>query len=59
MNLYDKLKDNELVFNKKEYQELIYNRQILVNDNFIEDPKHRIDSSKKNKIKIGILIVEI
>jgi len=59
MNLYEKLKHNDLVVNEKDYSELIYNRQIKVNNQIVDNPKHKIDSTKKNIIKIGILQREI
>lgn len=54
MNLYEFLLDKDLIVNKKEYQELVFNRQIRVDDRVVDDPKFKLDLSKKNSIRIGI-----
>ena len=59
MNLYEFLLDKEVVFNHKEFHELVYNRQIKVDDEWIDDPKHEIDMSKKMSIRIGVLELEV
>lgn len=58
MNLSNFLKEKDLIINEKEYHELIYNREIKVDDKVIDDPKFKLDLSKKNSIKIGILELE-
>lgn len=59
MPLYKRLKDNGLVLNEKEYQELILMRQIKVDNQRVEDPKLRLEIDKKYLISVGILEVEI
>jgi hypothetical protein len=59
MNLYKILKDKDLIINEKEYHELVFNRQISVDKQYIDDPKFNLDLSKKNSIKIGIFELEI
>jgi len=59
MNLYEFLLDKDLIVNKKEYQELVFNRQIRIGDVIVEDPKHKIDMSRRHYLRIGILEVEI
>lgn len=59
MPLFKRLKENNLVEDKKEYQELIYNRQIRVDNKIIDHPKHDLESHKKYYIRIGILEVEV
>jgi predicted rRNA methylase YqxC with S4 and FtsJ domains len=59
MNLYKILKDKDLIINEKEYHELIFNREISVDKQYIDDPKFKLDLSKKNSIRIGIFQLEI
>jgi hypothetical protein len=59
MPLYKRLKDKNLVINEKDYNELIYNRQIKINNKNVEDPKLRLEEDKKYLVKIGILEVLI
>ena len=59
MPLFKRLKENNLVEDKKDYHNLIYNRQIVVNDKFVDDPKHQLEPTKKYSIKIGILEIEL
>lgn len=55
MKLYKRLKDNGLVINEKEYNELIHIRQIKVNHKFVTDPQIKIKDNKKYNVEIGIL----
>jgi len=59
MALYKKLKEKDLVYNEKDYHELIFNRQIRVDDKFIDDPKFILEESKKYLVTIGILEVVV
>jgi len=55
MKLYDKLKDQNLVENHKDFLELIRMRTIKINDiNIVDDPNYEMKDVDKN-IKIGIL----
>lgn len=58
MPLYKRLKDNNLVENKKEYQELVFMRQIQIDNQLVEDPKIKL-KKRKYLIKVGILEVEL
>ena len=58
MNLYEFLLDKDLIINKKEYQELVFNRQIRVDNKVVDDPKFKLDLNKKNSIRIGIFEVD-
>jgi len=58
-DLYKKLRTKELVDNKKDFQELIFMRQIRVNGKIIDNPNHKLDIDSQNIIKIGILEVKI
>lgn len=59
MPLFKRLKEKNLVEDKKEYQELIYTRQISVDNKIIDHPKHHLDPYKKYKLRIGILEIEV
>lgn len=59
MALYKKLKEKDLVYNEKEYHELIFTRQIKVDNKFIDDPKFVLEASKNYLITIGILEVVV
>lgn len=59
MALYKKLKEKDLVYNEKEFHELIFTRQIKVDNKPIDDPKFILDTSKKYLIKIGILEIVV
>lgn len=59
MELYNHLKRRDLVINEKEYQELVFNRQIQVNNKFVDDPKIKLEPAKNHSVKVGILQVEI
>ena len=59
MALYKKLKEKDLVYNEKEYHELIFNRQIRVDNKLIDDPKFILESSKNYLVTIGILEVVV
>jgi hypothetical protein len=54
MKLYQKLKDQDLVENFKEFNELIWMRAIKVNGTPIDDPNFDLSDSD-NDIQIGIL----
>ena len=43
MNLYEALKQKNLIVNKKEFQELIFNREIRIDSRIINDPNTTID----------------
>jgi predicted rRNA methylase YqxC with S4 and FtsJ domains len=58
MNLYELLKEKNLIANKKEFQELILNREIRVNSKIINDPTTILDLSTQQTIKIGILEIQ-
>ncbi len=58
MNLYELLKEKNLIVNKKEFQELVLNRQIRVNSKIINDPKETIDLSENQIVRIGILEIQ-
>ena len=58
MDLYEKLITKELVDSKKEYQELVYMRQIRVNGKIVDNPNHKIEKDIENVVKIGILEVK-
>jgi len=53
--VYKELKKRNLVYSKKEYSELIWLRQIKVNNEIIERPNRHFDKCDIKKIKIGIL----
>ena len=57
MKLYQKLKEKNLVENRKDFNELIWLRAISVNDRIIDNPEEVIDNSF-SKIKIGILVLD-
>jgi len=59
MALYKILKEKDLVFNEKDFHELVFNRQIKIDDQFIEDPKFILEEDKKYLVKIGVLEVII
>ena len=59
MRLYKRLRDNNMVINKKEYTELVYTRQIKINGEYLDDPKLKICENKKYKAVVGILQKEI
>lgn len=59
MPLFKRLKEKDLVEDRKEYQDLIYNRQIKVDDKIIDHPKYELDPYRKYKLRIGILEVEV
>lgn len=59
MSLYQRLKENNLVQNEKEFFELIYIRQIKINGKNIDEPNLQLDKDKKYRITIGILTKEI
>lgn len=56
MKLYQKLKDQDLVDNLKEFSELVRLRAIKVNGNFIDDPDYELEESN-SRIQIGILSI--
>ena len=58
MPLFKRLKEKNLVEDKKEYQELIYNRQISIDNKVIDHPIYHLDPYKKYKLRIGILELE-
>jgi predicted rRNA methylase YqxC with S4 and FtsJ domains len=57
MKLYQKLKDQDLVENMKDFSELVRLRAVKVNGNFIDDPDFELNETDKD-IKVGILSVE-
>lgn len=57
MTLYQKLKDNKLVDNLKEFQELIMIRAIKISDKHVDDPNYILNKDDKN-IKVGIFQIE-
>jgi len=57
MKLYQKLKEKNLVENRKDFNELIWLRAISVNGRIIDNPEEVIDNSF-SKIKIGILVLD-
>jgi predicted rRNA methylase YqxC with S4 and FtsJ domains len=59
MALYKRLKEKDLVKDAKDYQELIYNRQIKVDNKRVEDPKLKLEENKKYLVQIGVLEVEL
>lgn len=54
MKLYQKLKEENLVENLKEFNELIWLRAIKVDDVIIDNPNHELKDSDK-EIKVGTL----
>ena len=59
MPLYTKLKEKDLVYNEKDFHELVLTRQIKIDDQFVNDPKLVLEENKKYSVKIGILEVII
>lgn len=59
MPLYKRLKENDLVEDQKEYQELVLMRQIHIDNKPVEDPKTKLEEGKKYSLRIGILEVEL
>lgn len=59
MNLYKRLKDKKMVIDRKEYSDLIYNRQIIIEDKRVDDPNMKLSNGKKYKATIGILTKSI
>ncbi len=55
MTLYKRLKKKDLVINEKELTELIYLRQIKIDDKRIIDPNFNLKSDKTYKVTVGIL----
>jgi len=53
--VYSELKKRNLVFSEKEYSELIWLRQIKVNDKIIKRPNRDFKEIDIKNIKIGIL----
>lgn len=53
MRLYQKLKEEDLVENLKEFNELIWLREIRVNGEIVDNPNHELNDSDKD-IKVGI-----
>ena len=54
MKLYQKLKDQDLVENLKEFTELVRLRAIKVNGDFIDDPDFDLKENDSD-IQVGIL----
>ena len=59
MPLYERLKNKDLVSSRKEFQELVINRQIEIDNQRVIDPKLDLDSDRQYLVKIGILEVVI
>jgi len=52
--IYNELKRRDLIENEKEYNDLIWLKQISVNNKIIESSKIEIDIKDIKKIKIGL-----
>jgi len=52
VKLYDKLKSINVVETQKEFSDLIWIREIWVNDHLIDDPN--CEFKENDKIKVGI-----
>lgn len=59
MSLYKRLRDKNMIINEKELTELVYNRQVQINDKRIDNPGMKLDENKKYQATIGILTKEI
>jgi len=57
MKLYQKLKENDLVIDEKDYTELVWLRAIKVNGETIDNPLHELQDDEVN-IKVGILTLD-
>lgn len=55
MHLYQRLKDNNMIDNEKEFSELIHLRQIKINNKRIIDPSLKLKKHKKYEATVGIL----
>ena len=55
MSLYKRLKEKRLIENEKELTELIYLRQIMIDNKRIVDPKTDLKHDKPYKATVGIL----
>lgn len=56
MKLYQKLQENDLVDDYKDFIELVRLRAIRINEILIDDPQHEIED--QDKIKIGHLVID-
>ena len=56
MKLYEKLKSLNIIETRKEFSDLIWIREIWVNDHLIDDPNYEI--KENDKIKVGIKYIE-
>ena len=59
MDLYKALKKRNLVIDEKEYTHLIYNRQIKVNDERIDDPKMKLNPSENYQVVVGLKEINV
>lgn len=59
MNLYKRLKDNQMVIDRKDFSELIYTRQIIIDNKRVDNPNMKLSDKKKYKATIGILTKSI
>lgn len=57
MKLYQKLKELDLVEDRKDFNELVWMRSIKVNGVTVDNPSHEINENEEN-IQVGILKVE-